>query len=42
MKKTYFNAEIEVIYLIEEDCIRTSLNDQVESVKDFPEVSPWG
>ena len=37
MKKIYEKAQIKVIVLLEEDVIKTSKNDNVESMPDFPE-----
>jgi hypothetical protein len=38
MKKTYTKIEMEVITLTQEDVIRTSQNDNVESMPEFPEI----
>ncbi len=37
MKKTYENIECKVLFLCEEDIIRTSMNDNVEELPEFPE-----
>ncbi len=38
--KTYQNLELEVVFFLEEDVVRTSNNDNVEEMPDFPEN--WG
>jgi len=35
--KTYQNLELEVVFFLEEDVIRTSNNDNVGEMPDFPE-----
>ena len=35
--KLYEKIEMEIIFLCDEDVIRTSPNDNVESMPDFPE-----
>ena len=37
MKKIYKNMELEVVFFNEEDIVRTSKNDNVENMPDFPE-----
>lgn len=37
MKKVYQKIEL-VLILLDEDVIKTSQNDNVESVKEFPEI----
>ena len=37
MKKTYEMAEIKVLLFLEEDIVRTSQNDNLEPMPDFPE-----
>ena len=37
MKKTYENVELEVLFFLEEDVIRTSQSDNVTPMPDFPE-----
>ena len=37
MKKIYEKAELRVLVFLEEDVIRTSQNDNVEPMPDFPE-----
>ncbi len=37
MKKIYQEIEIKIIAFLEEDVIRTSTNDNLESMPDFPE-----
>ena len=37
MKKIYKKAEVEVLVFLEEDVIRTSPNDNLETMPDFPE-----
>ena len=37
MKKQYKKIELEIIFLIEEDVVRTSQNDNVIDMPDFPE-----
>ena len=37
MKKIYEKAEMKVLVFLEEDVIRTSQNDNVEPMPDFPE-----
>ncbi len=36
MKKIYKNIELELVFLVE-DVVRTSQNDNVEDMPDFPE-----
>ena len=38
MTKSYENIAIEVIYFCDDDIIRTSQNDNVEPLPDFPEI----
>ena len=38
MKKIYQEIEIKIIAFLEEDVIRTSTNDNLESMPDFPEI----
>ena len=35
--KLYEKVELEIIFLLKEDVIRTSQNDNVEDMPDFPE-----
>lgn len=37
MKKIYENVELEVLFFLEEDVIRTSQSDNIENMPDFPE-----
>ena len=37
MKKIFENIHLEIIALMVEDVIRTSSNDNIESVPEFPE-----
>ena len=37
MKKQYDGIELSLIFLINEDVIRTSQNDNVEDMPEFPE-----
>ena len=37
MKKQYEKIELEIFFLIEEDVVRTSQNDNVIDMPDFPE-----
>ena len=37
MKKIYEKAELKVLVFLEEDVIKTSQNDNLESMPDFPE-----
>ena len=37
MKKIYENVELEVVFFLNEDVIRTSNNDNVGNMPDFPE-----
>ena len=37
MKKTYENISIELVFFYDMDIVRTSQNDNIESVPDFPE-----
>lgn len=37
MKKIYDNVELEVLFFLEEDVIRTSQSDNIENMPDFPE-----
>ena len=37
MTKSYENVEIEVIFFCYDDIIRTSQNDNVQDLPDFPE-----
>ena len=37
MKKTYENISIDLVFFCEMDIVRTSQNDNIESVPDFPE-----
>lgn len=37
MKKTYQEMELEVVLLSQEDIVRTSQNDNVSDMPDFPE-----
>ena len=37
MKKIYEKAEMKVLVFLEEDVIRTSQNDNLEPMPDFPE-----
>ena len=36
MKKIYENMEIELVFLVE-DVVRTSFNDNISDMPDFPE-----
>jgi hypothetical protein len=38
MKKIYKNIQLEVVYFQEDDIVRTSSNDNLEEMPDFPEV----
>ena len=38
--KTYQDLELEVVFFLEEDVIRTSLNDNTGEMPEFPEN--WG
>ncbi len=37
MKKQYENVKVDVIFFFEEDIVRTSPNDNVGNMPDFPE-----
>ena len=37
MKKIYEKAQVEVLIFLEEDIVRTSQNDNLEQMPDFPE-----
>lgn len=37
MKKTYENICIDLVFFYDMDIVRTSQNDNIESVPDFPE-----
>ena len=37
MKKTYENISIDLVFFYDMDIVRTSQNDNIESVLDFPE-----
>ena len=37
MKKVYENITMDLVFFYEEDIVRTSQNDNIESVPDFPE-----
>ena len=37
MKKFYEKAELKVLVFLEEDIVRTSQNDNLEPMPDFPE-----
>ena len=37
MKRKYENIEIKLIFLCDDDIIRTSQNDNVQDLPDFPE-----
>ena len=37
MKKVYENITMDLVFFHEEDIVRTSQNDNIESVPDFPE-----
>ena len=37
MKKTYENITFTLVFFYEEDIVRTSQNDNIESVPEFPE-----
>ena len=37
MKELYQQVELDIIFFCEEDIIRTSQNDNVEEMPDFPE-----
>ena len=37
MKKTYENISIDLVFFYDMDIVRTSQNDNIESVPDFPE-----
>lgn len=37
MKKIYEKAQVEVLIFLEEDIVRTSQNDNLEPMPDFPE-----
>ena len=36
MKKIYKNIQLEVVYFQEDDIVRTSSNDNLEEMPDFP------
>ena len=36
--KLYEKVELEIIFLLKEDVIRTSQNDNVEDMPEFPEL----
>ncbi len=36
--KLYEKIEMEIIFLCDEDVIKTSQNDNVETMPDFPEI----
>lgn len=38
MKKIYENVELEIAFFCGEDIIRTSQNDNVEEMPEFPEM----
>ena len=38
MKKIYKNIQLEIVYFQEDDIVRTSSNDNLEEMPDFPEV----
>ena len=37
MKKVYENITIDLVFFYDMDIVRTSQNDNIESVPDFPE-----
>lgn len=37
MKRNYENVELEIVLFCSDDVIRTSNNDNVENMPDFPE-----
>ena len=37
MKRNYENVELEIVFFCSDDVIRTSNNDNVENMPDFPE-----
>lgn len=37
MKKIYADIELKIVFFNEEDIVRTSQNDNVENMPDFPE-----
>ena len=37
MKKTYENISIDLVFFYDMDIVRTSQNDNIESIPDFPE-----
>ena len=37
MKRNYENVELEIVFFCSEDVIRTSQNDNVSDMPDFPE-----
>lgn len=37
MKKLYENVELQLVFFVEEDVIRTSSSDNVGNFPDFPE-----
>lgn len=38
MKRNYENVELEIVLFCSDDVIRTSQNDNVEPMPDFPEI----
>ena len=38
MKRNYENVELEIVFFCSDDVIRTSNNDNVEDMPDFPEI----
>ena len=42
MKKNYEQIQLEIVFFCSEDIVRTSQNDNVENLPDFPEnFEPW-
>ena len=37
MKKIYEKIQLELVYFFEDDIVRTSQNDNLEDMTDFPE-----
>ena len=37
MKKTYENMSIDLVFFYDMDIVRTSQNDNIESIPNFPE-----
>ena len=37
MKKIYEKIEVEIVFFLKEDIVRTSSNDNLEDMPDFPE-----